>query len=210
MSPEEIELIVSRAVKEGFQFPWWLYLSAIFATFIGGFLGAYLKRKGENRAANENFDSLLKQIKKTTTETESIKSELAKGSWLHQQSWNLKEKYYSGLLEALYRLRHSVSVRLDHYNEQGSEHDDARINESDHYIKHAKSGVETLQKIQELHGPAEMVISDRSIEALNKFYSAGWHAENFSSCNKEYLVEVFVSVDETYKVILEEAQIALK
>jgi len=210
LSPEDIELVVSRAIKDGFEFPWWLYLSAILTTFVGGFLGAYIKRKGEDKAANENYDSLLRQIKKTTAETESIKLELAKGSWLHQQSWHLKEKYYSGLLEAMYKLRHSVSVRLDYYMESGSEHDDARINESDHYRKLAKNGAEAIQKIQELNGPAEMVISNRSIDALNRFYSADWHAENFSICNKEYLTKVFTSVDEAYRLILEEAQIALK
>lgn len=210
MSPEELELIVHGAIKEGLLFPWWLYLSAITMPFIGGFLGAYLKRKGENLATKEDYDSLLVQVKLTTTATESIKNDLAKGSWLHQQSWYLKEKYYSGLLKELYMLRASLLARLDHYMKPGTEHHDDQIIKNTHYKNQTKIGSKALQKIHVIHGPAEMAISDRAIIALNNFYSADWHAGNFSTFNKEYLDDVYTSADETYKVILEEAQSELK
>jgi len=210
MSPDEIELVVSRAVKDGIEFPWWLYVSVLLATFAGAIFGAYLKKKGENLATREDYESLLTQIKKTTTATESIKSDLAKGSWLHQQSWYLKEKYYSGLLEGLYKLKLSLSSRLDHYMQTGSEYHDDRINESEHYKHQTTIGIEALEKIQELHGPSEMVISERAIEALNEFYGADWNAGNFSACNKEYLDDVYASVDKTYKVVLNEARSELK
>ena len=210
MSPDELELIINRALEEGLTFPWWLYLSAIIATFVGGFMGAYLKRKGENLATKEDYDSLLEQVKKTTTATESIKNDLAKGSWLHQQSWFLKEKYYSGLLGELYKLRASLSARSDHYMEPGSEHHDEAINQNSRYKNQTKIGFKALQKIREIHGPAEMVISKPAVDSLNKFYSADWHAENFSECNQSYLHDVYASVDKTYKAVLKEAQSDLK
>ncbi len=210
MSPDEIEQIIQRIIRDGVLFPWWLYVLAIIALFIGGFFGAYIKRKGENLATREDYESLLEQVKKTTAATESIKIDLAKGSWLHQQGWHLKEKYYSGLLEALYRLKVSLSARLDHYMEPGSEYHDEQVNESAHYKSQSQIGLEALQKIQQLHGPAEMVVSDRAIEALNKFYSADWHASNFSACNQEYLEEAYDSVNEAHKVILEEARLELR
>lgn len=210
MSPEELKLIVDSAIKEGLLFPWWQYLLAIIMAFIGGFLGAYLKRKGENLAMKEGYDSLLIQIKRTTNATESIKNDLSKGSWLHQQSWYLKEKYYSGLLKELYILRASLLARLDYYMQPGAEYRDTQIIEKPHYKKQTKIGSKALKKIHVIHGPAEMVISDRAIKALNNFYSEDWHAGNFSSFNKEYLDSVYTSVDETYKIILEEAQTELK
>jgi hypothetical protein len=210
MTPAELENIVQRVVSEGVQFPWWVYLWIVLAPLAGGFLGAYLKKKAENLATKEDYESLLAQVKKTTEETEGIKTELAKGSWLHQQSWILKEKYYSGLLESLYNLKLSLSARLDHYMEPGSEYRDSEINESEHFKKQSHIGMEALNKIQLLHGPAEMIISKRAIEALDEFYSVDWNAGNFSVCNKEYLNEVHVLVKRAYKVILEEARLELR
>jgi hypothetical protein len=210
MTPAEIENIVQRVVSEGTHFPWWVYLWILLAPLAGGFFGAYLKKKAENLATKEDYESLLTQVKKTTEETESIKTELAKGSWLHQQGWLLKEKYYSGLLESLYNLKRSLSARLDHYMEPGAEYRDSEINESEHFKKQSQIGMAALNKIQLLHGPAEMVISKRAIEALDNFYSVDWNAGNFSSCNIEYLNEVYASAEEAYKVILEEARLELR
>ena len=209
MSPEKIEEIIRRAISEGMLFPWWSYFLVVIATFVGGFLGAYFKRKGENLATKEDYKSLLEQVKKTTSETESIKINLAQGNWLHQQSWYLKEKYYTGLLEALYNLKLSLSARLDHYIEPDSQYRDAQINENPHFTKQINIGVEALQKLQQLLGPAEMVVSDRTIQALKDFYSTDWHASNFSACNKEYLDDVYASVEEAHKTVLEEARLEL-
>jgi hypothetical protein len=210
MTPAEIENIVQRVVSEGVQFPWWVYLWLLLAPLAGGFLGSYLKKKAENLATKEDYESLLYQAKKTTKETEGIKTELAKGGWLHQQSWLLKEKYYSGLLESLYNLKLSLSARLDHYMEPGSEHQDSEINNSENFKKQTQIGMEELSKIQLLHGPAEMIISKRAIEALVNFYGIDWDAGNFSVCNKEYLDKVYASAEEAYKVILEEARMELR
>ncbi|WP_139056982.1 hypothetical protein [Halopseudomonas pachastrellae] len=54
------------------------------SAFVGGTLGAlatsYLKKKGENLATKEDFDELLRQLKMTTHETESIKIELTRSN----------------------------------------------------------------------------------------------------------------------------------
>lgn len=210
MSPEKIEQLIRKIISEGLLFPWWSYLLVVIATFAGGFLGAYFKRKGENLATKQDYESLLNQVKKTTSATESIKINLSKGNWLHQQSWYLKEKYYTGLLESLYLLKLSLSARLDHYMEPDSQYSDDQINESPHYKKQIDIGSEALQQLQRLHGPAEMVVSKRAIQALNEFYGASWHANNFSACNNEYLTEVTASVEKTHKVVLEEARSDLR
>lgn len=206
MSPEKIEEIIRKVISEGMLFPWWSYLLVIIVTFAGGFFGAYSKRKGENLATKEDYESLLEQVKKTTSETENIKINLAQGNWLHQQSWSLKEKYYTGLLEALYNLKLSLSARLDHYMEPDSQYRDEQINKSLHYKEQINIGTEALQKLHQLHGPSEMVVSDKTIQALKDFYSADWHASNFSACNKEYLDDVYASVEKAHKTVLEEAR----
>ncbi len=210
MTPDEIEKIVIRATNEGVNFPWWLYIMIFFSAFIGTYLASYLKKKGENTATKENYDSLLSQVEKTTIVTESIKSDLSSGNWLSQQSWFLKEKYYSLLLNELYKLKQSLSSQLDHYIQPGSEHNDMRINKNKHYIKQSQIGGDALERIKNMQGSSEIVISDRARDSLHKLHDNYWDANFESSHNKEYLDTVFKSVDATYATILEEAKADLK
>ncbi len=210
MTAAEIDQIIQNAIKDGYHFPWWQYLIAAIITFVGAFLGSYLKKRAENLATKNDFDSLLIQVKKTTTETEGIKVELAKGTWLHQQRWNLKEKYYSGLLNALFILKQSLIDRLDYYIEPGSEYKDNEISKSDQFKALGELGYTAVKKIKELHSPAEIVISDRAIEALEMFYNEKWEASEFSACNNDYLKDMYQSVKKVHKIMLEEARLELR
>ena len=49
---------------------------ALGAAAIGAFVGAYLKKRGENLATKEDFEDLLQQIKAQTKATEEIKAEV--------------------------------------------------------------------------------------------------------------------------------------
>lgn len=210
MNPEEIATIAGRAATDVGGFPWWAYLLALVLPLLGGFLGAYAKKKGEAFATKEDFDALLNQVKATTIATESVKVELATGGWVHQQEWHLKEKYYSGLLDALYRLKQSVAARLDHYMEPGSEYRDQEVGQSEHFKRQLVLSGNAFDDLHRLHGPAEMVLSVRAVAVLEKFYGAEWNAENFSVCNKEYLDEVYEAVKEAHRVVLEEARAELR
>ncbi len=139
MNTTELEIILRRVIDDKFYLPLWVYfLCALIIPFLGSFFGSYFKKKAENVATKEDFEELLVQLKKTTSETEKIRVDLAKGNWLHQQSWSLKEKYYSGLLEALNSLKMSLLNRLDHYMEPGSEYLDSDINENEHFKNQEK------------------------------------------------------------------------
>jgi len=210
MKPEETATILSRAASDLADFPWWAYLLALILSFLGGFLGAYAKKKGEALATKEDFDALLKQVKETTIVAESIKVNLATGSWLHQQEWYLKEKYYSGLLDSLYRFKQSVLARLDYYIDPGSEYRDQEIEKEEHFKRQLFIGSEAFNDLHRLYGPAEMVISERAVNILKKFYGAQWHASNFSVCSKEYLNDVYKAVEEAHQVVLQEARTELR
>lgn len=197
MTLEEVGSVISLVA---------LLLVAFLIARFKSYFESYLKKKAANLATKEDYESLLEQLRKTTKETEGIKIELAKGNWLHQQSWILKEKYYSGLLEALYNFQSSLSARLGWYEHPGSEYRDEEIEKKEHYINQSRIGSEAYNKIQQLHGPAEMVISQRAIEALENFYSLEWHGSNSSVCNKDYLMGTHALVEETRRIILEEAR----
>jgi len=185
---------------------WWYLLSVIILTFVGSFLGSYFKRKGENLATKEDYESLLEQVKETTSATENIKINLARGNWLHQRSWYLKEKYYTGLLEALYELELSLSNRLDLYNEGDYQHADHLILNNPDYKKHSKTGRNAFKKLQNLQGPSEIVVSNKAIKALKNFYSKNWEVSHFTTFTEEYLDTLHASVKSTRKIVLEEAR----
>ncbi len=185
----------------------WEILIPILTGAIGLFLGAYLKKKAENFATKEDFDLLLEQLKKTTSETESIKIELSKGNWLHQQSWQLKEKYYSEILNALYQYKQSVSACLDFYMVPGSEYSEGEIQKQKSYIKSSKKSKAAWEILEQNKGAAEIVLHKDAIEALNKLRSKEWQAFNFEATHdKEYLKIVLEAAIKSYEKILKSAK----
>jgi hypothetical protein len=76
MDPELLKL-VQQAVRDGLSAELWVVvLVALIAAASGAYLGAYLKRKGENTATKEDFKELLRQIEAQTRATENIKAEV--------------------------------------------------------------------------------------------------------------------------------------
>ncbi len=53
---------------------WWNYLLIALFSIAGGYIGAYLRKKGELKAINEEYEDILVQIKEQTKETENIKN----------------------------------------------------------------------------------------------------------------------------------------
>jgi hypothetical protein len=56
----------------------------------GGFLGSYLKRKGENLATHEDIDKLVDQVSAVTTATKEIEAKISSDVWDRQKQWELK------------------------------------------------------------------------------------------------------------------------
>lgn len=175
----------------------------------GAFLSYYMKKKGEHLATKEDFEELLSQIRKTTHETESIKVELSRGSWVNQQQWILRERYYVGLLENLYALKNSIESLKEWYLEPGSEYLDAEFEKKEGFQNLLRNTHKAFNAIKELHGPAEIVISTKAIEALTEFYSEYWSASEFSMCNSEWLGKAYECVQEAHNVVLREAKLQL-
>jgi hypothetical protein len=75
MSPEEIKQIVESAIQDGLGFIWWHYLIAVILICGSFFIGAYLKRKGQDLATRENIEdltSLVESVKKDIRDNESV------------------------------------------------------------------------------------------------------------------------------------------
>lgn len=75
-------------------------LSAI-GGWIGGYFGAYAKKKGENLATKEDFNDLKAQTADLTRVTEEIKDKISFDTWDRQKRWELKQEV---LFEATRRI----------------------------------------------------------------------------------------------------------
>jgi hypothetical protein len=101
MPAEDLRALIDTAVSEGSRFPWWSAIGLFVLSAAGAYLGSYVKRKGEDRASQENFDKLREQLRKTTQDTEEIKTALSRKNWLTQRQWPIREQHYLNLLAHL-------------------------------------------------------------------------------------------------------------
>lgn len=184
---------------------WWSYPLAFAVSLVGAYCGAYVKRKAEDRATRESFEALREQLKKTTRDTEEIKATLARKSWLTQQQWNMREKYYMSLLACLTKFRLSLEDRSGYFNEPGSEYD-VSLTDGEHYQSLAQIGSQCYQEIRELLGPASVFLSRSAIESIERLLHEQWNIAEFSACAADYVSESLVLVRAAHEAVLREAK----
>jgi hypothetical protein len=208
VSPDELRSIIDAAVHRDLYFPWWSYIPAFGLSLVGAYFGSYIKRKAEDRAAQENYEKLREQLRKTTLDTEEIKTTLLRKNWLTQQQWELRERHYAALLTQLTKLRLSLKDRASYFIEPGSEHDPKR-SEGEHFRKLSEIGSESYQTLCELIGPASIFLSNTAIGSLENLMREHWHVTEFSVCDAEYVEQSLRLVDVAYKAVLSEAKAEL-
>lgn len=78
-----------------------LFLTTTAGGWVGAYIGAYLKKSGENRAIHENLKKLLQQTSAVTEVTKKIEANISIDLWSRQQRWDVQK---SALLESLKEL----------------------------------------------------------------------------------------------------------
>jgi hypothetical protein len=205
VSPEELRTFVEAAVRNALTLPWWSYAAAFGFSLIGAYMGAYIRRKAEQRATQENFENIRNQLRKTTQDTEEIKTALLRRNWLTQQQWSIRERHYMSLLQHLGRLKMSLSDRSSYFIEPGSEHNE-KLTENEYFQSLSRAGHESYQAIRELIGPASVFLSSKAIASLEQLVHGHWHAAEFSICTAEYVSGSLTLVDCAYQAVLAEAK----
>lgn len=209
MSADEIRTIVEAMSREGLQFPYWQYAIAFMAALLGAFGGAYLKRKGEDHAAKESFESLREQMRKTTQETESIRQSLSEANWRRQQEWTIREQRYMTLVACLTKFKISLEDRSEYYMEPGSSHDTS-IERSDHFMQLVNQGAQAVAALREMRDCVEVFLSVQAIAALDKLRSDCWHTSMDAACTAEYVEKALEHVREALTIIVSEARAELR
>jgi hypothetical protein len=70
-------------------------LTTLGGAFGGSWLGAYMKKKGEDRAMKEGFKEVLEQTRETTTATKSIEARISDDVWNRQKRWEMRRDVVS-------------------------------------------------------------------------------------------------------------------
>ncbi|MGY8624407.1 hypothetical protein [Chromobacterium violaceum] len=189
------------------------YLFFVITAIGSGFsayLGAYLKKKGEDRASKEQFDIILNQLKKTTEATESIKSTLSSRSWLLQQQWSIREKSYSDLLSELWKFRTALVEQDTFFMHPYNPHDRQfmeSVENNDYFRRMGKQAADSSQVLCELIGPAAIFLSEKTIKILRDLEKDHFHIATFDSSHTgEYIKSTLKIVDEAYQAVLAEAR----
>ena len=74
MDLDTAEKVIAFLESHKMSLDWWNYLLIALFSIAGGYIGAYLSKKGELKAINEEYENILVQIKEQTKETENIKN----------------------------------------------------------------------------------------------------------------------------------------
>jgi hypothetical protein len=69
-----------------------LFLLPFMAAGAGAYLGAYLRKKGENLATHEDIEKLNDQVRVVTTTAEKIEAKISGELWNRQKRWELKRE----------------------------------------------------------------------------------------------------------------------
>ena len=67
-------------------------LTSIGGAFVGSYLGAYMKKKGEDLAMKEGFNEVLRRTEETTSATKSIEAKISDEVWNRQKRWETKRE----------------------------------------------------------------------------------------------------------------------
>lgn len=172
MSPAEMELLIRKVLNEGVRLQALVYIVLLgisaFGGLVGSFLTAYAKKRGENLATKADFDELLRQLRVQTRETEEIKSEIAKTSWVDQQRWDFKREVYSQLLAILEEIRQKTAWLAEFFSTSSfPASDPSKQREAlEMYGRHMlERGV--LDKLIAHRGMAGMILSEEALHALD-------------------------------------------
>ena len=181
MSYEQIKIVVEEAIRNATIVDWRIYVLIIVFSAIGGFLGAYLKKKAENLATKGD-------IKDITQKIEDIRLQYSKQLELHKASLQLSNQLKLAALDK----------RLKKHQEAYSLWRELLFN-----LRNQEKIESVIDKCQKWWDENSLYLSD---EARSGFYTAIILAVDFRNLSKTdstMIKEWFNKINEAGKKIAE-------
>ena len=82
---------------------------------VGAFFASYFREKGKNFATKEDFDEILRQVRKNTEVAEEVKNRFSERNWIIQQVWLKKQEAYQMIFPMLLNVRKYVSHQVSEF-----------------------------------------------------------------------------------------------
>lgn len=105
MAPDEFHKILTEALKQHSAIPMWSYVLFVVLPFVGGLIGAYLKRKGENYATKEDIGNITDKVESVRSDYAKVLEEVKSNNQLKiasiEREKKLKKDVYMEAAEAL-------------------------------------------------------------------------------------------------------------
>lgn len=141
---------------------------------LGVYLKSYLVKKADFKATNENIDSLVSQLEKTTQATKSIEAQLNNTAWLNQQRWEIKKEFYLKSLVLITDSSNCFSkieqLRLSSLESKDSKKSDEIDIEIDALLDKISDKYVELKYFVDITGV--LFLSPESLDAINTYLDA--------------------------------------
>lgn len=211
MSPEQIQELARLVAAQVSAPPRWTYLLMLVCAAAGTFIGAYLKRRGENYATTADFDELRDQLVANTHATEGVKTVLAGRSWMKQQLWAQREKHYMDLLRHLADVRWFAITLRDRLDVAMESPSVLPIGNNQAKISEAQADLEKAQaELRHALHPAAVFLSPATHAELTALYGKRWHSAETASDPVHFYNEWAGFVGDAYSKVLAEARRELR
>jgi hypothetical protein len=199
---EQIAAAINQLTKNF----WFATILYFVVAGIGAFIGAYLLKKAGHLATKEDFADFRAQLNMTTRDTEEIKQQLSRHTWVDQQQWTARELYYGRLLTHLHNFGLALDGLSGYYLQPGSEHT-PDSQQGTHFQRLKLEAGQAFDEIQKLLGPAALYLSPTTVDALSKMLSKHWELVEFEvCCTAEYAEQAQQLSHSAYDLVLSEAK----
>jgi hypothetical protein len=131
----------------------------------GAYIGAYLKKKGENLATHEDIDKLVDQVGAVTKTTKEIEAKISSDVWTQQKRWEMKREVLFGAAKVIVELDDCL-VTLDSLRNMDDPDGDKWV---EHKHKATTGFREALRKLDETKILITIVCSKETIMEFESF-----------------------------------------
>lgn len=128
---EDIRTALNTLISDKIVMTWWQLLIVVLASGVAAYIGAYLKKRGENLATKNDIDTLTRGV-------ESIKSEYSKEIETYKDGLLRRKIIFEEQLEAYNKLRRLFYIILPEKSHPEEEWDEALGEIANGFQRHGK------------------------------------------------------------------------
>lgn len=158
MTAEETQRVLDLLSEGKLGLSWVAHATVGVVALIGAYLGAYLRKRGENYAIKQDLEGL-------TRIAEQIRAQVSDASWQGQRFWEEKKTIYVDIIKGLNKICDGLWEHLLHgFNERTHERIDSPAR-----LAAAQGLLRSLDHYLQYTGIAFVFLSDQAHAAMRHF-----------------------------------------